>query len=81
MNIGIEEHLKFTTIGDYWDTDTFSKTTKLLHEYKELFPMKFSKMKGILGDLRVMRIPMKPDVNPVKQRLYRLNLEYKENVK
>lgn len=38
-------------------------------------------MKGIIGDLRVMRIPLKPDVDPVKKRPYRLNPKYKEKVK
>jgi len=81
VNIGREEDPKFATIGDYWDANTVSKITKLLCEYQELFPTKFSEMKGILGDLGVMRIPLKPNVKPVKQRSYRLNPKYKEKVK
>jgi len=38
-------------------------------------------MKGILGDLGVMRIPLTLNVNPIKQRPYRLNPKYKEKVK
>ena len=38
-------------------------------------------MKGIVGDLGVMRIPLKEDGRPVKQRPYRLNPCYKEKVK
>ena len=38
-------------------------------------------MKGIVGDLGVMRRPLKEDVRPVKQRPYRLNHHYKEKVK
>lgn len=38
-------------------------------------------MKGILGDLGVMKIPLKPDAKPVKQRPYRLNPKYKAKVK
>ena len=38
-------------------------------------------MKGIVGDLGIMRIPLKEDARPVKQRPYRLNLRYKEKVK
>ena len=38
-------------------------------------------MKGILGDLREMKIPLKPDVKPMKQWLYHLNPRYKERVK
>ena len=31
-------------IGDYWDEDTVDKVTKLLHEYHDLFPTKFSNL-------------------------------------
>ena len=58
-----------------------SKVTQLLHEYQDLFPTKFSEMKGILGDIGVIKIPLKPDVKPVKQRPYRLNPKYKEKVR
>ena len=43
--------------------------------------MKFFEMKGILGDLGEMKIPLKPDAKPVKQRPYRLYLRYKDRVK
>ena len=43
--------------------------------------MKFEDMKGILGDLGVMRIPLKEGAKPVKQRPYRLNPKYKEKVR
>ena len=55
-----------------------SKVTELLHEYQDLFPTKFSEMKGILGDIGVIKIPLKADAKPVKQRPYRLNPKYKE---
>ena len=38
-------------------------------------------MKGILGDLGVMRIPLKEGAKPLKQRPYRLNPRYKEKVR
>ena len=38
-------------------------------------------MKGILGDLRVMKIPLREGTKPVKQHPYRLNPRYKEKVK
>lgn len=81
VNIGSEDEPKFATIGDYWDEDTVSKITNILHEYQELFPTRFSNMKGIVGDLGVMKIPLKLDAKPVKQRPYRLNPKYKEKVK
>ena len=60
---------KYATIGDYWDEEMVSKVTELLHEYQDLFSMKFSEMKGILGDIGVIKIPLKSDVKPVKQAL------------
>ena len=50
------------------------KITNMLHEFQDLFPNKFSEMKGILGDLGEMKIPLNPNVKTVMQRLYRLNL-------
>ena len=38
-------------------------------------------MKGILGDLGEMNIPLKPNEKPICQRLYRLNPRYKDHVK
>ena len=38
-------------------------------------------MKGLLGDLGIMRFPLKVDANPVKQHPYRLNPRHKEKVR
>ena len=73
VNIGTEENPKFANIGDYRDEDTMEKITDLLHEFQDLFSMKLSEMKGIVGDLGEMKIPLKPDAKPVRQRPYHLN--------
>ncbi len=59
INIGTETEPKFASIGDYWDDETVGHIVDLLHEYQDLFPTKFIEMKGIVGDLGVMRIPLK----------------------
>lgn len=46
-----------------------------------MFPTKFLEMKFIIGDLGVMKIPLKPNVKPVKQKPYRMNLKYKDKLK
>ena len=56
------------------------KITDLLHEFQDLFPTKFSEMKGIVGDLGEMNT-LRPNAKLVKQWPYRLNLHYKEKVK
>jgi hypothetical protein len=75
------ENLKFTQIGDYLSDETIEKIAELLHEYQDLFPMTFSKMKRIIGDLGEMKMPLKPGAKPMQQRTYRLNLKYKEKMK
>lgn len=77
----MKEHPKFYNVRDYWDDETDSKIIELLHDYQELFPAKFSEMRGIVGYLGVMKIPLKPDVKSCKQRPYRMNPNYKEKVK
>jgi hypothetical protein len=66
VNIGMEKTPKFSNVGDYWDATTIDKITELLHEYQDLFPTKFTDMKGITGPMGEMRIPLKPDARPVK---------------
>ena len=66
VNIGMEENPKFASVWDYWDEETMEKITNLLHEFQYLFPTKFFEMKGILGDLGEMKIPLKPDAKPVR---------------
>ena len=43
-----------------------------------MFPTRFEDMKGILGDLGIMRIPLKEGAKTIKQCPYRLNPKYKE---
>jgi hypothetical protein len=67
-------------MSEITETATIDKIIELLHEHQDLFPTKFTDMKGIKGPMGEMRIPLKPDVKPLKQRPYRLNLKYKEKV-
>ena len=81
VNIGIEADPKIASIGDYWDNETVGHIAELLQEYQDLFPTKFTYMKGILGDLGVMRIPLKEGAKPVRQHPYILNPRYKEKAR
>ena len=80
VNIGTEAEPKYATLGDYWDDATVDKVVELLCEYQDLFPTKITDLKGIVGDLGMMKITLKPDAKPVKQRPYHLNPKYKEKV-
>jgi hypothetical protein len=81
VNIGIEETLKLANVRDYWDVASIEKITEIQHEYQDFFPTKFTDMKDIKGPMGEMKIPLKPDEKPVKQRPYKLNPKYKEKVK
>ena len=54
VNIGMTKNPKFVHIGDYWSDETIEKIVDLLWEYQDLFPMKFSDMKGITRHLGEM---------------------------
>jgi hypothetical protein len=81
VNIGTTNNPKFSHIGDYWSDETIEKFANLLRQYHDLFPTKFSDMKGIEGDIGKMKIPLKPGAKPIRQRPYKLNLRYKDKVK
>ena len=73
VNIRSEAKPNFKKICDYWDEDTVDKVAELRREYWDLFPTKFSDLKGIIEDLGVMKITLKLDAKPIKQRPYQLN--------
>lgn len=80
VNIRTEEESKYEILGDYWDNATVEKVVVLLWEYRDLFLRKITNLKGILRDLGMMKITLKLDTKPVKQRPYRLNPKYKAKV-
>jgi hypothetical protein len=81
FNIGKKENPKMERIGDYWDEQTLERITELLREYSDLFLATFIEIKRIAGDLGEMKIPLKRDARPIRQRPYRLNPVYKKMMK
>ena len=77
VNIGMKAEPNYAMLGDYWNDATVDKVAKLLRECQDLFPTKVTDLKGIIGDLGMMKITLKPNVNPVNQRPYHLNPKYK----
>jgi hypothetical protein len=67
VNIGTTEQPKMPSIGDYWDEQTIESIIELLCQYNDLFPTTFTEMKGIAGELGEMKIPLRPEVRPIKQ--------------
>jgi hypothetical protein len=77
FNIGTIENPKISSIGDYWDEQTIEAITELLRKFSDMFPTTFTKMKCIARELGEMKIPLKPEARPIKQRPYRLNPMFK----
>ena len=73
INIGSAHNQKFANVRDYRDVETMAKIMNLLHEFEDPFSMRFSEMKGILGDVGEIKIMLKPNAKPVQQIPYRLN--------
>ena len=80
VDIGTKVEPKYGMLCDYWDDAMVDKVGELLREYQDLFPTKITDSKGIIGDLGMMKITLKLDAKPIKQRPYCFNLKYKENV-
>jgi hypothetical protein len=70
-----------TNIVDYWDEKTMESITYLPREYNDLFPTTFTEMKGVIGELGKMKIPLRAKARPIRQQPYRLNPIYKQKVK
>jgi hypothetical protein len=66
VKIGTIENPKMASIGDYWDEKIVENITKLLHEYNDLFPTMFIEMKGIVGELGEMNIPLRYEAIPIR---------------
>jgi hypothetical protein len=77
VNNGTKQAPKLANVGYYSDDTTISKITKLLHEYQDLFPTKFTDMKGIKGPMGEMNIPLSEYAIPINKRPYRLSPKYK----
>lgn len=58
---------KHAMLGNYWDDATVDKVTELLHGYQDFLTTKITALKGIIGDLGIMKISLKPNVKLVKQ--------------
>lgn len=74
----MEAEPKYATLGNYQDDAMVDKVLELLQKYQDLFLTRIMDLKGIVSDLGMMKITLKPDMKPVKQRPYYLNLKYKE---
>jgi hypothetical protein len=67
VNIGTTENPKMASIGEYWDERIVESIIELMREYNDLFPTTFTKMKGIVGELGEMNIPLKAEARLIRK--------------
>lgn len=67
--------------GDCWKEPVVASVTKLLNEYKDLFPPNFTKVKGIKEEVENMKVELKVGTNSHRKRPYHLNPNMKQSVK
>jgi hypothetical protein len=68
VNIGTNNNPKMASIGpNYWDEKIVERIIELLHEYNDLLPTTFTEMKGIIGELGEMNIPLNPEARSFRQ--------------
>ena len=79
--MGKDNNPKISTLGNYQDDKTVSKTIYFLKEYEDLFPLFFTNIKWIEGVLKEMRITLKLDANPIIECSCQPNPHFNENVK
>lgn len=80
VNIWMAVEPKYAMLDDYWDDAMVDKVAELLHEQQDLLQTKIMDLKGIVGNLGMMNITLKPYEKLVKQRPYCLNPMYKQKV-
>ena len=68
-------------IGDYWNEEKTTEIVNLLKEFQDVFARDYKDLKGIFHEMGELKIDIKPNIQPVKKRSYKLAHRYKEIVK
>ena len=83
--MGIEEERREVKIGTTLSPATRKKLIDLLQDYSDVFAWSYEDMPGLDTDIMVHRLPLKEELEPVKQKLRRVKpemlLKIKEEVK
>ena len=81
FDISNDDRPKMAKIGDYWSEEQTTEMVNLLKEFQDVFTRDYKYLKGIVHEMGEMKIDIKPNVQPVKKRAYKLVHKYKEIVK
>ena len=80
-DISNEVRPKMAKIGNYWSEEQTTEIVNLLKEFQDVFTRDYKYLKGLVHEMGEMKIDIKPDVQPVNKRPYKITHKYKEIVK
>ncbi|KAL0552326.1 hypothetical protein IC582_011435 [Cucumis melo] len=72
INLGSQEESKEVKIGTSLTSESRKKLINLLCEYSDIFAWSYQDMPGLNTDIVVHRVPLKPECNPVRQKLRKM---------
>ena len=82
VNLGTDDEVK---IGSFLDSFAKKEITALLREYTDIFAWSYQDMLGLNTEIVEHQLPMKPEYQPVQQKLKRVKpkmlLKIKEEVR
>ena len=81
INITIKGQPKISRIGDYWSDQQTIEIIDLLKEYQDVFARDYNDLKGLVEEMREMKIDLLLEASPIMKRPYKLAHKYKDIVK
>ena len=70
--------MKMARIGDYWSEEKTTEIVDFLKEFQDFFSQDYKDLKGLVNEMGEMKIEIKPEARPIKNRPYKLAHKYKE---
>ena len=81
VNLGTKEDPKPTFVSAWLDPITRSRIIEVLREFKDCFAWDYSELPGLDRQLVEHKLPIKPEVKPIKQKPRRMEPEITLKVK
>ena len=81
INLRTKDEPKPTYVSAWLDPITRSRILEVLKEFKDCFAWDYSELPGLDRQLVEHKLPMKPDVKPIKQKPRRMEPEITLKVK
>jgi hypothetical protein len=77
FNILNDDRPKMAQVGDYYTEKETTNIVYLLKEYQDVFDRDYKYLKGLVEEMREMKIELIPGEKPIKKKPYKLSHKYK----